>query len=60
MSAPSPGLLIGNPPPRWGAPGEDLALAHPGEGKRGAMGSGTDSDDRDSRGIDATKGHLDE
>ena len=23
----SPGLLAGNPPPRWGAPGDDLAVA---------------------------------
>ncbi len=61
MSAHSPGLLTGNPPPRWGAPGEDLALIHPGERKRGATGSGTDCDDRDPRGISATKGHhLDE
>ena len=27
MPATSPGLLAGNPPPRWGAPGEDLAHA---------------------------------
>jgi len=25
VPARSPGLLAGNPPPRWGAPGEDLA-----------------------------------
>ncbi|GAA2732281.1 hypothetical protein GCM10009867_07830 [Pedococcus aerophilus] len=25
MPVPSPGSLAGNPPPRWGAPGEDQA-----------------------------------
>ena len=29
MSARSPGLLTGNPPPRWGAPGDDPAVGRP-------------------------------
>jgi hypothetical protein len=32
-----PGLLTGNPPPRWGAPGEDLAARKPAGSKRGTV-----------------------
>ena len=32
----SPGLLDGNPPPRWGAPGEDQVAASR-SGKRGSL-----------------------
>ena len=31
----SPGLLDGNPPPRWGAPGEDQIGTHNAADKRG-------------------------
>ncbi len=31
----SPGLLVGNPPPRWGAPGDDPAAFENECGKRG-------------------------
>ena len=35
MPASSPGLLVGNPPPRWGAPGDDLAVVGDRHGKSG-------------------------
>src|SRR6478736_522183 len=34
VPATSPGSLVGNPPSRWGAPGEDLAALVPGACKR--------------------------
>ena len=37
----SPGLLAGNPPPRWGAPGDDRAARVRRVGKRGPPGHGT-------------------
>ena len=41
MPAFSPGLLAGNPPPRWGAPGDDRATRRTAGGKRGPPGHGT-------------------
>src|SRR4051812_40069768 len=36
----SPGLLAGNPPPRRGAPGDDLTRRRPASGKRGDVAVG--------------------
>ena len=33
----SPGLLDGNPPPRWGAPGEDQIDSNNAIDKRGSL-----------------------
>ena len=39
MPATSPGSLASNPPPRWGAPGDDLVGDPVGVGKRGIPGN---------------------
>ena len=48
VPAPSPGSLAGNPPPRWGAPGDDRAARRPAVGKRGIPCGTTGPDEPES------------